>query len=304
MIQQDIQECIALLKLPLHFAETVERWYLPIIDHIASWSHESDKTLVLGIQGTQGSGKSTMAAFMSLLLEKQFNLNVAQLSLDDFYLTLQEREALSQQVHPLLRTRGVPGTHDVRLAIDTIQQLQALDEHQSFMLPRFNKAMDDRENRDKWPLVKGPIDLVIFEGWCVGAAPMKPSSLKEDENNLELLEDPHGIWRHFVNEQLEYTYPPLFSLLDKLVVISTDSFDNVYHWRLLQEQKLARAWIEENTDRANKIIDTQSLKRFIAHYERVTKHCLATLPEKADWVLQIDKNHTFISLRLNETVTS
>src|SRR6187402_352808 len=74
---------------------------------------------ILGISGLQGSGKSTLAASL-IEAAKERGWSAVSLSLDDVYLTRAEREALGRQVHPLLRTRGVPGTHDLTLLASTL----------------------------------------------------------------------------------------------------------------------------------------------------------------------------------------
>ena len=86
------------------------------------------------------------------------------MSLDDFYLTLKERKALSKQVTPLLETRGVPGTHDVNLMNRIIADVCA---NRQTQVPRFDKAIDDREQ--DLEIVDAGVDILIVEGWCLGA---------------------------------------------------------------------------------------------------------------------------------------
>lgn len=289
-----IEELILSEQLPIEFKETVERWYTPLLENIIA--SKGSGTLVVGIQGLQGSGKSTLAKFLVFLAKQQFGLNAVDISLDDFYLTKRERTELSEATHPLLVTRGVPGTHDVTLAIDTISKLKATTKTSEVHLPRFDKAIDDRSPEHDWKQSKGHVDLVIFEGWCVGCRPQSAAELNHPINHLEASEDSNGIWRNYVNDQLAGGYQKLFKLLDKLVVLQAPSFDTVIEWRSLQEQKLAQS-LSPNADHDElELLDHDKLSRFISHYERLSKHALSTLSSQADWLLTLDSDHRVTSL--------
>ncbi len=282
-------------RLPTEFASTIEDWYQPVARSIAekSLSAHHGETMILGIQGSQGSGKSTFAYFLKLLLENEHSLRVEALSLDDFYLTYNERCELSESIHPLLKTRGVPGTHDVELAQKTIKKLSKLSSGEITKIPRFNKAMDDRAEENDWDTVTGPIDIIIFEGWCVGVPPQEEEELTSAINELEELEDSTGEWRRYVNQKLEEEYIELFDGMDALLVLQAPSFEVVYSWRSLQEEKLADK-MKNNPELAARIQSPEQLKRFISHYERLTRHCISKLPEKADWLLFLDADHRII----------
>jgi len=293
-LRQVISSLIEAEGLPSAFSDTVEQWYRPLAGEIAK--HYNGQTLVLGVQGTQGSGKSTLAAFLNLLLQAEHGLATVSLSLDDFYLTLAERQALAKTTHPLLQTRGVPGTHDVQLAIDTIESLKRLGEGESFAIPRFDKSMDDRAAESRWDSVTGPISVVIFEGWCVGCDELEESSLLEPLNELERVEDSDGEWRAFISEQLSREYKALYALNDKLVVLQAPSFECVLEWRMLQEQKLKEKLLSQGLELPDTVMSEAQIRRFISHYERLTRHCLNTLPDKADWLLPLDQHHTILGL--------
>jgi len=295
MDQATLAALIEAQSLPSDFKHTVEKWYIPLLHQIKAKKPSS--TMLLGVQGTQGSGKSTLAEFIKVLAEHMYQLNVVSLSQDDFYLTQAERITLAEQVHPLFTTRGVPGTHDIPLAIDTINALKAADASSQVDIPRFNKAIDDRAPKADWDTINGPVDLVIFEGWCVGCGPQADEALDAPTNELEANEDSSGAWRRFVNEALKGNYKELHDMLDALVVLQAPSFDCVYEWRWLQEQKLAEKLKNAPDGAATKLLDENSLKRFISHYERLTNHCLNTLPNKADWVLTLEKDHSITQLR-------
>ena len=159
--------------LPADFADLADRLHRPLAARIAGWAGGGRAPLVVGICGPQGSGKSTLAALVARLLTAR-GLAVATLSIDDLYRTKAERARLAREVHPLLATRGVPGTHDPALGLAV---LQALGRPETTALPRFDKAADDRAPETSWPRVEGPVDVVLLEGWCVGARPQPAARL-------------------------------------------------------------------------------------------------------------------------------
>lgn len=236
------------------------------------------KPLVLGICGAQGSGKSTLADAI-VRRAGEDGISAAALSLDDLYLTRAEREVLAREVHPLLRTRGVPGTHDVALGLSV---LAALDRGDAARLPRFDKASDDRFPEEKWDRAPESCELLVFEGWCVGAWPQPPLDLREPVNDLEANEDPDGIWRRYANEALAGAYQQLFCRIDVLVLLAAPAFEAVFDWRFQQETELRRARID-----APEAMDAAGVARFIRHYERLTRHILAEMPARADVVVRL-----------------
>lgn len=291
MVQKYILDAISQHALPQDFTSAVSDHYAPVAASIAKRYQTKGTPLLVGIQGTQGSGKSTMADFTQLLLQHEHNLNVAVVSIDDFYHTAATRQQLAGEVHPLLATRGVPGTHDLALAFSTLHALSRLESGETLAIPRFNKAIDDRAPQAQWPQVNGPVDVIIFEGWCIGIGPQTDSEVIHPMNKLELEEDPDGTWRQYVNNQLAGDYAKLFNMLDYLVVITAPSFDVVFEWRSLQEQKLAAKLKNAPPEQQAKIQTEAQLRRFIAHYQRLTCHGLQHLPAQADWVLHLDEHH-------------
>lgn len=293
-----IEQAIVEHALPSHFIESVRRFYAPIAAEVAQLQAHRDQTIVVGIQGTQGSGKSTMADFLKLLLHYDCDLTVAVVSIDDFYLTAADRQHLGNTVHPLLSTRGVPGTHDLPLAFNTLNKLSQIKMGEYCALPRFNKAIDDRAPRNDWPSVSGPVDVIIFEGWCIGIPPQPLEDLVNPMNKLELNEDADGRWRQFVNHQLGGDYAKLFNTLDYLVAITAPSFDVVFEWRSLQEQKLAEKLKNAPPEQQAKLQNETQLRRFIAHYQRLTCHGLKSLPAIADSVVHLDSTHAITEIEL------
>ncbi len=272
-----IAELIAREELPGTYAETVERHWKPLATRIAREA-ASRKPLIVGINGAQGSGKTTVCKFLEILLKKR-GLRAVTLSLDDLYLTHSERLQLAAEVHPLFATRGVPGTHAVALAFGIIEDVLA---GRAFEIPRFDKSCDDRSN--EVTRITGPVDVLLFEGWCVGASAQAPERLKRPVNVLEAEEDPDAIWRTLVNHWLGEDYKKLFSLIDLLVMLKVDHFDAVLANRRKQEQKLA-----DLNPVGTGILDEDELVRFISHYERLTRHMLEEMPDRADILIAIDR---------------
>jgi D-glycerate 3-kinase len=263
-------------QLPSSYALTVERLCRPLADRCAGLRTAAGRTVRVGLCGLQGSGKSTAAAATAALLQAR-GLRAVAISIDDFYLGRQAREWLAARVHPLLVTRGPPGTHDVALACGV---LDGLGLEGAVPLPAFDKASDERRSKRDWAEIAGPLDVVILEGWCVGAAPQPDIWLKVPVNELEAKEDRDGVWRRFVNQALETSYQALFGRLDYLVFLQAPSFEVVAGWRGEQERKL-RA-------RTGLGMDEPQLARFIAHYERLSRWILEDLPGRADWVVRLD----------------
>lgn len=254
---------------------------------------KDDTPLVLGVNGAQGSGKSTLSAFLRVILEQGYGHRVAVFSIDDLYKTRAERERLAAEVHPLLATRGVPGTHDVELGEALLDALLAADSDTLTRMPSFDKARDDRAPETDWASFRGRPDVIVFDGWCVGAKPQPESALRHPVNRLEESEDPDGGWRRYVNIRLATDYARLFARLDKLVMLHVPGLRSVYEWRALQEAKLAAATVRAVPART---MTSYELARFIMHYERLTLWMLQEMPGRADVVLYLDEHHRFTHL--------
>ena len=232
---------------------------------------------VFGITGLQGTGKSTLAAQMAALAAGRGKA-VAVLSVDDAYLDHDERARLAREAHPLLATRGPPGTHDVALACRT---LDALSAGKPVALPRFDKLADRRLPEPDWPRA-GPVDLVLFEGWFLGTPPQPEAALAEPLNALERDEDADGRWRRWCNDALARDYPPLWQRIDRLLFLQGPGFDIVPDWRWQQEQSLQAA----HPDR--KAMTREQVERFVQFFERTSRQAMRILPEIADRTVRLD----------------
>jgi D-glycerate 3-kinase len=138
-----------------------------------------------------------------------------------------------------------------------------------------------------WPRVQAPVDVVLFEGWCVGARPQPPADLARPLNALERDEDPQGVWRAHANDALAGPYQALFDRLDLFVLLQAPSFEVVLDWRREQERKLRERLAREGAG-ASKAMGDEAVARFIAHYERITRWILAEAPGRADIVVRLD----------------
>ena len=203
-------------------------------------------------------------------------------------------------MHPLFATRGVPGTHDVALGLDIIGRLTALVEGESVSLPVFDKAIDTRLARDRWRCQRGSVATVLFEGWCVGAVPENEAALVDPVNVLEREEDRDGVWRRTVNEHLRGDYQRLFALMDVLILLRVEGMNRVFEWRRLQEHKLAAAAAADAAD--TRIMTDGQVDRFIMHYERLTRHILSEMPDRADIVFDLDESHSAARVHINNPI--
>ncbi len=240
------------------------------------------RPFVLGICGAQGSGKSTLAEAIMRQCSGE-GIAAASLSLDDLYLTRAERVKLARNVHPLLVTRGVPGTHDIALGLEV---LAAMERGEAPPLPRFEKARDDRSPPQDWGQAPAGCAVLVLEGWCVGALPQAEAELRDPINQLEAGEDAAGVWRRYANTALGGAYQRLFARIDSLLLLAAPGFEVVFNWRREQEEALRAAAGPD----APGLMDATAIARFIQHYERLTRHILSEMPARADIVVRLDED--------------
>ncbi|WP_324123759.1 hypothetical protein [Marinobacter adhaerens] len=299
LLEQTISALIQQEGLPDAYAETVEKTILPLADRICELHDTEKKPIVVGIHGAQGTGKSTLTLFLREILAGHRNRSAANFSLDDIYLTRAERQDLAQRVHPLFKTRGVPGTHDVALGQQVLHRLRTAAADDATPIPAFDKSTDDRVPQDQWPIFNGAAEVILLEGWCLDARPEKDSALDQPINRLEEEEDPDGVWRRYVNDQLKGQYRQFFDEIDFLVMLKAPSMECVLEWRRLQEQKLANRI--RNAPKSGghhggaqdlRIMTDEEVGRFVMHYERVTRACLAEMPGRADVLINVAEDHS------------
>lgn len=258
-------------------ARSLDELYLPVAVWLAGAREEAGWPLRAGVSGPPGTGKSTMSGAIAEGLAAALGARAVTLSMDDFYKTRAEREAMARDIHPLFVTRGVPGTHDVPLAISVLDALGRAGPGDTVGVPVFDKSRDDRLPEGQWRAVAGPLDIILLEGWCVGARPEAEERLAAPINALEADEDADGRWRRRVNDALAGPYADWFARLDRVLMLRAPSWEQVFEWRRQQERAGGRA------------MDDRALARFLAHYERLVRHMDNELGQRADRVVELDR---------------
>ena len=265
--------------------KSLKKTYIPISFWIENKYKKKGKTLFLGFSGGQGSGKTTVAKILKIILKKFFKREIYVSSIDDFYKTLKDRNEMSHTIHPLFKARGVPGTHDISLVKKFFDFIKKKN-FKKFKLPKFDKSMDERLKKKYWSNIKKRPEIVILEGWCVGAKPQSNSIINKSINVLEKYEDKHLIWRKYANEKLKKEYKKLFAMIDHFIFMKIPNFNVVYEWRLLQESKLGK-----KSHSSKKIMSYNEIKRFIMFYERITLQMIKDLSKSASVVIFLKTNH-------------
>ncbi len=237
----------------------------------------------VGLGGGQGAGKSTLCRLVESACSF-VGLRVCVLGLDDFYLPASERRKLAAQVHPLLETRGPPGTHDIE---GCLRAMEALRRDVETNLPIFDKGLDDRCGTRR---VRGPFDVVLLEGWCVGARSAPEAHLARPINALERSRDPEGVWRRYVNDRLAGTYRRVWERLDRLVFLRVPDLAAIRRWRLQQEE--ARP--------PSRRLSPEAVASFVEYFERITLDMLGPLPPLADLEIDLAEDHSIAALRFPE----
>ncbi len=270
----------------------IKSFLIPVSFWIANKSCKG-KTLIVGLAGGQGTGKTTISSIIKLILEKYFKLNVFKISIDDFYKTRQDRLKLSKKVHELLMTRGVPGTHDIDLISNFLKKINH-KRFSSISLPKFDKSIDDREKRKKWYKIKKKPDIVILEGWCVGASSQKLNSLKRPINSLERKMDKKFKWRKYVNNQLNNRYKSTYKMLDCLLYLKAKNFSLLRSWRLKQEKKL---YLKNKSKKNSKVMTNDQVINFMMTYQRITEHMFKEVPKFASIIMTLNHNHQIKNIK-------
>ena len=254
------------------------------------------KPLIIGLAGGQGSGKTTISSILTLILKRYFKLNVCKVSIDDFYKTRKDRKLLSKKKHDLLMTRGVPGTHDINLLLSFFKKIKSKN-FKTLQIPTFNKAIDDRCSKTLWQKIKIKPDVIIFEGWCVGAKAQTSIQLKKPINSLEKLYDQDAKWRSYVNNQLKTKYKILFKQLDGLLYLKAKNFNLLREWRLKQERKL---WLQTKNKKNLKIMSSSDIINFMQTYQRITQQMFRDALKSSSMIMNLNSNHQIQTIKFKK----
>lgn len=234
----------------------------------------------MALTGLQGSGKSTWTDALVKALKSR-NHTTINLSLDDLYLDHAELVQLrtSNPTNKLVQARGQPGTHDMALARSFFESLNSGRE---ILIPAFDKSKFNGEGGrapvETWERIPSDatLDVVVFEGWCVGFRPLEELDLqKRWEDGVQNVST--GVYPtetlkdHALEHLLEANtnlrgYCDLFmgpQHLDFLVHLDTNDLVNVYQWRMQQEHALRQRTNESMTD--EEVI--QFVKGYMPAYE-------------------------------------
>ncbi|ROS01693.1 D-glycerate 3-kinase [Sinobacterium caligoides] len=304
MPSSELRQFIDTQVLPEDYLATAAKHFSPLLEELVERCQRG-ACVVVGINGCQGSGKSTLAEYLRVRLQSEHQLSTVVLSLDDFYLAKGQRQSLADTVHPLLASRGVPGTHDTRLMLRTLARLRS-GVGASVRVPRFDKAADDRCAPGACDEVKTPCDIIILEGWCLGATAQPAQMLLAPVNEFERHADSDGRWRRYSNDSLGGDYQRIFEQVDSWVMLRAPSFQVVYQWRLQQEQKLAdklrssgpqQGKLREQNEEAAALMSVDEIDRFVQFFQRLTEHMLVTLPARVDHLYQLNSERDIIDER-------
>jgi len=264
----------------------IKSFLIPICFWINNKANKK-KPYFVGLAGGQGTGKTTISSLIKIILTQYFKLKVFRISIDDFYKTRKERTNLSKRVHPMLLTRGVPGTHDINMMLNFFRKAKSKN-FKRIKLPTFNKAIDDRFSKKYWYDLRNKPDVIIFEGWCVGAKSEKNITLKKTINSMEKTKDQKQIWRKYVNQQLKSKYKNLYSQLNCLIYLKAKNFSLLQKWRLKQERKL---WLKSKKNSNLKIMGRGDVINFMQTYQRITQNMFRYMPKHASIILNLNSNH-------------
>ena len=235
--------------------------------------------LLISIGGAPGSGKSTLARMLAAVLVKD-GQRCQLVSLDDYYLPLPERQLLANYIHPLCAVRGVPGTHDLPLLLNHLERLVQGD-ISDLAMPQFDKTRDERRSGTKPCKFEAPLDYILLEGWMCGAPPQPKGALSHPVNQMEARQDSEQVWRKWANLKLQEYHHSIDHRLHRRWYLRAPGWDSIVDWRWQQEKELPVPALKSRA----------GVEAFLANYQRLVEHMLATSDNWANLVIQLDASH-------------
>ncbi|MEA5467658.1 glycerate kinase [Spirulina sp. 06S082] len=213
---------------------TLWNLWLPLSLELVAERQKLNRPVVQGILGGQGTGKTTLAEVLRLILE-ELDYTSVTFSLDDLYKSYIERQQL-QRYDPRLIWRGPPGTHDVEIGVDLLDKLRQTKRRKPVIVPRFDKSACQGAGDKAQPEVINPVDIIIFEGWFVGVRPVPDNRIFD--NAPDPINTPEDIqFAKDINDRL-FDYVALWHRLDRLMVLFPEDYRLSKQWRIEAEQKM------------------------------------------------------------------
>ncbi|MGV0023521.1 glycerate kinase [Phormidesmis priestleyi] len=225
-----LELCQNELKITKLVNETLWNLWLPLAIQIADWRRAKLNPLIQGFLGGQGTGKTTLTEILKLIL-KHLGYHTISFSLDDLYLTYDDRQRLQAQDPRLIR-RGPPGTHDIALGLQILAQLK---QRQPTQIPQFDKSLWQGAGDRIHPKPVSEVDIVLFEGWFVGARPISATKFEMAPDPIVTSSD--RTFAQDMNDRL-HDYLPLWEQLDRLIVLYVPDYRLSKVWRKEAEHKM------------------------------------------------------------------
>ncbi|MGI0486701.1 glycerate kinase [Pantanalinema rosaneae CENA516] len=266
---------------PEDYLDTLWNLWLPLGLDLATQRQRVQRPLVQGILGGQGTGKTTLGAVLTLILQ-QLGYTTLSLSLDDLYKTYRDRQQLQLQ-EPRLIWRGPPGTHDVELGIQVLDQLRQPVPGQPILIPRFDKSLHQGAGDRIAPEAVRDVDIILFEGWFVRVRPIAPE-LFETAPPPIMTEDDRAFARD-MNINL-HAYLPLWERLDRFMVLLPIDYRLSKQWRQQAEQQMIASGRSGMTE--------AEIDAFVDYFWRALHPELFIPPllQQADLVIEVQPDHS------------
>ncbi len=261
--------------------ELLWQLWLPLAQKLIQTHQQLNRPLIQGILGMQGTGKSTLTAMLCLILQ-HLGYTSLTISIDDLYKTYADRQQLRQQ-DPRLIWRGPPGTHDVELGIEILNQLRTCS---AVNIPRFDKSVHHGQGDRSGFEQADPADIVLFEGWFTGLVPLNETAFEEAPSPINTPED--LAFARDMNQALS-NYLPLWDRLDSLIVLKLTDHQLSKRWRMDAERVAIASGKAGMSD--------QEVEQFVDYFWKALHPKLFTpaiikQPETVDLVIEIDAEHT------------
>ncbi|HLO88579.1 MAG TPA: glycerate kinase [Nostocaceae cyanobacterium] len=257
--------------------------WLPLGMKLATQRQQLGRPLIQGILGGQGTGKTTISRILSLILQ-QLGYRTLSLSLDDLYKTYADRLALMQQ-DPRLIWRGPPGTHDIDLGLNVLDQVR--QGKSPVKIPRFDKSAYNGAGDRTTPETVSNVDIVLFEGWFVGVQPIAPEAFSTAPPPI--INPADQTFARDMNHRLK-DYLPLWQRLDSLMVLYPNDYRSSLQWRKQAEKQMIAAG---KTGMSDSQIEEFVNYFWCALHPELFITPLTKSPKLVDLVIEINPDHSF-----------